>query len=213
LRVLQTGEFERLGSSYTRSADVRVISATNADLRRGIAAGSFREDLFFRLNVVEVFVPPLADRPDDVLVLASHFLAAVTSAADAPPGKAGLVFGEEAATALVNHDWPGNVRELQNRVQRAVLVAAGPVVTPADLDLGEGGAPRAGRPSDGAPPAIAQSPPNPASSSNPARRSIEEALIRHGGVVAKAAAEMGISRQALHRRMERLGIVIEKRLR
>jgi len=106
LRVLQTGEFERLGSSVTRKADVRIIAATNLDLERAIAAGRFREDLFFRLNVVELFVPPLADRADDILPLAEHFLGALA----AKEGKPGLELGGDAAAALANHDWPGNVR-------------------------------------------------------------------------------------------------------
>jgi two-component system NtrC family response regulator len=227
LRVLQTGEFERLGSSHTRTANVRIISATNTDLGRAIAAGTFREDLFFRLNVVEIYVPPLSDRPDDVLLLANHFLTTIAAQPGTPEEKSALTFGEEATTALVNHDWPGNVRELQNRVQRAVLIAAGQTVTPADLGLTDTAAPpRAARSVDSAvavavavaaaataTASVPSSGTPSAESSSPARASIEEALIRNGGVVAKAAAEMGLSRQALYRRMERLGITIERRLR
>src|SRR5262249_43498000 len=109
LRVLQTGEFERLGSSVTRRADVRILSATNVDLHRAIAAGHFREDLYFRLNVIELYVPPLSERPDDVLPLSERFLT--------DHGGAGL--SPEAQAALLAHDWPGNVRELGNRIQRA----------------------------------------------------------------------------------------------
>src|SRR5262249_6370950 len=134
LRVLQTGEFERLGSSATRKADVRIIAATNLDLQRAIAAGQFREDLFFRLNVVELYVPPLADRVDDILPLAEHFLGKLC----AKEGKPGMKLGEDAAAALTNHDWPGNVRELQNRIQRAVLVEPGETLTAGDLGLGPG---------------------------------------------------------------------------
>jgi DNA-binding NtrC family response regulator len=198
LRVLQTGEFERLGSSVTRKANVRILSATNVDLPRAIAAGSFREDLFFRLNVVEVFVPPLGDRSEDVLPLASHFLTREA----AKEGKGGLSLGDDAAAALMNYDWPGNVRELQNRIQRAVLVSAGPTINAGDLGLGAG----ARRPD---PRAAASAP----SGEEPERRAIEEALTRAGGVVAKAAAEMGLSRQALYRRMERLGLTLERRVR
>jgi DNA-binding NtrC family response regulator len=203
LRVLQTGEYERLGSSHTRKSNVRVLSATNVDLPKAIAAGTFREDLFFRLNVIEVFVPPLADRPDDVLPLASHFLAKLS----AQENKPGLTLGDDALTALVNHEWPGNVRELQNRIQRAVLVTAAQKVTAADLGLVGGTATRRDLPR--------VSPETPATpeSSDPERKAIEEALIRAGGVVAKAAAEMGLSRQALYRRMERLGVALERRLR
>src|SRR5262245_31730300 len=101
LRVLQTGEFERLGSSTTRKASVRLVSATNLDLPRAIAAGQFREDLFFRLNVIEIYVPPLCDRPDDILPLAEHFVAKHA----AKEGKPGMKLGDDARAALVNHEW------------------------------------------------------------------------------------------------------------
>lgn len=132
LRVLQTGEFERLGSSTTRKVDVRIVSATNADLGRAIAGGTFREDLFFRLNVIELQIPSIADRPDDILPLADHFLATLA-------GKDGVTapaLGEPARDALLQHEWPGNVRELQNRIQRAMLVSAGGTITPEHLGLG-----------------------------------------------------------------------------
>jgi DNA-binding NtrC family response regulator len=204
LRVLQTGEFERLGSSVTRKADVRVISATNADLAKAIAAGQFREDLFFRLNVIELKVPPLADRPEDVALLAQHFLTAHAARGERP----GLRLGDEALAALVDHEWPGNVRELENRLQRAVLVAPADTVTPEDLGLVAKSARRAETP-----PTAPREPAPPAPGDVGERATIEEALIRAGGVVAKAAAEMGFSRQTLYRRMERLGIVIERRPR
>jgi DNA-binding NtrC family response regulator len=220
LRVLQTGEFERLGSSTTRKANVRLVSATNVDLPRAIAAGQFREDLYFRLNVIELFVPPLGDRPDDVLPLAEHFLGQF-AAREAKPA---MRFGEDAVNALVNHEWPGNVRELQNRVQRAVLVETADVITAADLGLAATPAPAfaAPRPTPtgtwnawGAAPAGGTTPGavTAAPGSEAERAAIEEGLVRAGGVVAKAAAEMGLSRQALYRRMERLGIVMERRPR
>src|SRR6185369_4776795 len=131
LRVLQTGEFERLGSSTTRKANVRLVSATNVDLPRAIAAGQFREDLFFRLNVIELYVPALCDRPDDILPLAESFLGKLA----AREGKSGMRFGDEAVAALVNHEWPGNVRELQNRIQRAVLVETSPLISAGDLGI------------------------------------------------------------------------------
>ena len=221
LRVLQTGEFERLGSSVTRKADVRLVSATNLDLQRAIAAGQFREDLFFRLNVIELYVPPLADRPEDILPLAEHFVAAHA----AREGKTGLRLGPDAVAALMQHEWPGNVRELQNRLQRAVLVGTGSSIGAADLGIGAGGGSRDSvrrltpaeiGVNDIHPPAAGVSrplPPADSATSDAERGSIEEALIRAGGVVAKAAAEMGLSRQALYRRMERLGIVLERRPR
>jgi len=218
LRVLQTGEFERLGSSTTRKANVRLISATNVDLPRAIAAGRFREDLYFRLNVIELYVPALADRAEDILPLAEHFLALHAGAHGKPLAR----LGDEARAALLNHEFPGNVRELQNRIQRAVLVQAAQTITPSDLGLPPA-RPEVRKatpsslslPDDGAtgavPPVTHPSPADPASVEE--RAGIEEALVRAGGVVAKAAAELGLSRQALYRRMERLGIVMERRPR
>ncbi len=196
LRVLQTGEFERLGSSETRRVDVRVIAATNADLRRAIAAGTFREDLFFRLNVIEIDVPPLADRRADVVPLAESFLRQAESAPDGTMRR----LSAAARTALESYPWPGNVRELRNRIQRASLVTAGREILPADLDLGSEqlsarGGSAAGR------------------SRSSERARIEEALLECGGIVARAAEMLGLSRQALYRRMQRLGIVLERRPR
>src|SRR6478736_3801871 len=121
LRVLETGRFQRLGSNEEKQVQVRVVSATNADLRTMIRAGTFREDLFYRLNVIEIALPPLARRPDDIVPLAQHYLGA---------GKR-LDAGAEAA--LVRHAWPGNVRELKNTMQRAALLASGDAITAADL--------------------------------------------------------------------------------
>ena len=209
LRVLQTGEFERLGSSSTRKVDVRIISATNADLQRAIAQGRFREDLYFRLNVIELKLPPLAERPDDILPLAEHFLASFA----ASPGNAGEPFtmAEDARVALCQYEWPGNVRELHNRMQRASLICAGRVVRALDLGLD----PAAPQPvNNGDQPARTRDSERPSALSGahePERTLIEEALLRASGVVSKAAAELGMSRQALYRRMERLGIVLERR--
>ncbi len=196
LRVLQTGEFERVGSSVTRKVDVRVVSATNADLPAMIAAGTFREDLYFRLNVIELRVPPLSERPDDVLPLARHFLEHFAPAGEAPP-----TLAEDARRALVAHAWPGNVRELRNCIQRAALLAAGGRITAADLHL---------RVERSAPP---QAPVSAAATApeDPEARAVRAALARADGVIATAAAELGISRQALYRRMDRLGIVVERR--
>jgi DNA-binding NtrC family response regulator len=214
LRVLQTGEYERLGSSTTRKADVRVLSATNADLSKAIAEGSFREDLFFRLNVIELHVPALAERPDDIRPLAEHFLA--EWAAKEKRGE--MRFSEDGLAALLAYEWPGNVRELQNRIQRAVLVATGGVISAETLALpaGEGEISRATAARGPAAPAGAPSERTsaPASGAEQAERAaIEEALGRARGVVARAAAEMGLSRQALYRRMERLGLSLERRVR
>lgn len=197
LRVLQTGEYERLGSSTTRRADVRIISATNANLPEMIAAGTFREDLYYRLNVIDLYLPPLADRPEDVLPLAEHFLAM--------HGTKRL--GEDARHALVAYEWPGNVRELQNRIQRAALVAAGDAITPHDLGL-------VAQPKRAAPAPAPTAPTVPTPAADDAERAqIEDVIARAGGVIAKAAAELGMSRQTLYRRMERLGITLERRVR
>ena len=178
LRVLQTGQFERLGSTQTRHVAVRVISATNADLRAGIKAGSFREDLYYRLNVIELNVPPLASRRDDVLPTARAFLD------DAHR------FSAEAERALLAHPWPGNVRELQNSVRRACILAGGPEIQPADLGLQKAAA-TAEAPNGGA---------------EPDRESVQRALDAANGVIAIAARELGLSRQALYRRMEKFGL-------
>jgi len=213
LRVLQTGEYQRLGSNVTRTAAVRLISATNADLRAEIAAGRFREDLYFRLNVIELPVPPLATRPEDILLLAEHFL---SQHATGPS----VVFSPEARVALERHDWSGNVRELENRVQRAVLVCQGGPIKIVDLGLDERASvapPPASTTAatHGAPPAAGGMSDVLGSGtlSEVEREAIHAALGRARGVVSRAAAELGVSRQALYRRMERLGIEMERRVR
>jgi DNA-binding NtrC family response regulator len=192
---------------------VRLISATNADLKTEIAAGRFREDLYFRLNVIELRVPALHQRPEDVELLARHFLARHSA------GRT-LALTPEASLALEQHDWPGNVRELDNRIQRAVLVCENGPIQPSHLGLSE----RESNPvplsapaftPSGAPPASvpASAPfaPNPLADAE--RAVVESALERAQGVVSRAAAELGLSRQALYRRMDRLGIAIERRVR
>jgi len=177
LRVIQTGEYQRLGSSKTRRADVRIVSATNADLRAEVTAGRFREDLYYRLNVIELAVPPLNDRPDDILPLAYHFM------------DDGVTLDSDAEAALLAHTWSGNVRELQNSIRRASLLARDDTITAADLDL-PAGAPRHAY--NGI--------------EEPDAEAIEAALDRARGVVARAARDLGMSRQALYRRMEKFGI-------
>jgi DNA-binding NtrC family response regulator len=202
LRVLQTGEFERLGSSTTKKVDVRVISATNADLKTEIAAGRFREDLYFRLNVIELSVPALARRIDDVVPLAERFL-------EVHKGERDFTFGGDALDALEQHEWPGNVRELENRIQRAVLVAPTSTIHPADLglDVTATAAPVLDRTPDDRARRASVPPPS------DERDLVESALVRARGVVSLAAAELGLSRQALYRRMQRLGIELERRPR
>ena len=182
LRVLETGQFQRLGSNRERAVKVRVVSATNADLPALIAAGQFREDLFYRLNAIEVRLPSLAQRPDDILPLARHFL---------PPDKS---LDPSAEHALLAHRWPGNVRELRNTVQRAALLARSARIGVSDLGL---------------PAVIVQTSTHTSDAVEPDRVTIEMALTRAGGVLAQAAHELGMSRQALYRRIERLGITRE----
>jgi DNA-binding NtrC family response regulator len=207
LRVLQTGEFERLGSSATRKVDVRIVSATNADLQRAIGQGRFREDLYFRLNVIELKLPPLAERPDDILPLAEHFLASFDTAGDQP-----LRIADDARAALCQYEWPGNVRELHNRMHRASLICSNRVVRTQDLGLDAAQATGSGGGAEPTPRTRDSDRPGAAPGAHePERALIEEALLRASGVVSKAAAELGMSRQALYRRMERLGIVLERR--
>ena len=179
LRVLETGRFQRLGANRERTVKVRIVSATNADLGAMIRAGQFREDLYYRLNAIELALPPLAARPDDILPLARHFL---------PRGRS---LSTAAERALLAHGWPGNVRELRNVLQRASLLAAHECIEAADLGL----------------PATSAARPAPdASASDPGRAEIEAALERNDGVLAQAASELGLSRQALYRRLDRFGI-------
>jgi DNA-binding NtrC family response regulator len=181
LRVLETGRFQRLGSNRERQVKVRVVSATNADLAAMIAAGNFREDLYYRLNAIELRLPPLAERPDDILPLARHFL------------PAGRRLAADAERALLAHAWPGNVRELRNTLQRASLLAAGDTIRAGDLGL--------------PPPRARADAADAAGDRNePDRERILAALERNDGVLAQAAAELGLSRQALYRRLDRLGI-------
>jgi DNA-binding NtrC family response regulator len=203
LRVLQTGEFQRLGSNATRKVDVRVISATNADLPRAIEEGTFREDLYFRLNVIEIAVPALRDRSDDVLPLARHFVETTAKAEGANVPK----LSEEAEQQLLSYDFPGNVRELENRIKRGLLVSSGDEIGSQDLGF-----------STTVPPSnAAMVPVEPSAAGvdvpvrDPEYAEIEAALLEARGIVSRAAAQLGISRQALYRRMERLGIELERR--
>jgi DNA-binding NtrC family response regulator len=189
LRVLETGEFERLGSSKTRTADVRIVSATNADLREEVASGRFRQDLLFRLNTVEIRIPPLRERRDDILPLARHFLEQ-----HAQRYRKQLTGFEEAAAAiLLTHPWPGNVRELDHAVERGVLMARGGPVLAHDLAL-QTAAPAA------APPRLEDLP-----LEEVERVLIQKALARYGNV-SQAAQALGLSRSALYRRLEKHGL-------
>ena len=196
LRVLQSGEFERLGSNVTRKVDVRVVSATNADLSAAIDDGAFRQDLYFRLNVIELRLPDLADRPDDIVPLAEHFIARFSP----DPHRPAWRLRADARDLLASYTWPGNVRELQNRIQRATLVSDGEVIAAEHLGLSPEEVARALDEARAADP----------SPDDAERREVLEVLQRNNEVISRAAAELGISRQRLYRKMERLDITLNR---
>jgi DNA-binding NtrC family response regulator len=190
LRVLETGEFERVGSSKTHKVDARVLSATNADLRSEVAAGRFRQDLLFRLNTVEIHIPPLRERPDDLQPLAEHFLRQHNLRYRRNVAE----FTQGALEALRKHAWPGNVRELDHVVERAVLMSSGSVITALDLAL------QPGRDGDAA------SRIDEMSLEDVERLLIRKALARAGGNANRAAEALGLSRSALYRRLQKYGL-------
>lgn len=187
LRVLETGEFEPVGSSRTRKADVRILSATNADLQAEVASGRFRQDLLFRLNTIELRIPPLRERRDDIPVLASQFLRQHSQRYR----KDIKGFEPAAMQRLLQNLWPGNVRELDHAVERGVLMAQGNMLRVEDLSLGSR-----------------------ESSASLEEMSLEDvesllirkALARFGGNVSQAAKALGLSRSALYRRLQRYGL-------
>jgi DNA-binding NtrC family response regulator len=186
LRVLEEGHFERLGSSRTQRVDVRILSATNADIGAEIEAGRFRRDLLYRLNTIRIHLPPLRERGDDVVDLATRFLA-IASQRHRRPIQG---FTDRALAALRRYRWPGNVRELDHVIQRAVLMAADAHIDAADLGLDK---------------AIMPAEQRAMTLEALENGAVRAALARHDGDVAAAAEELGISRSALYRRMEKLG--------
>ncbi|HKQ61380.1 MAG TPA: sigma-54 dependent transcriptional regulator [Candidatus Polarisedimenticolaceae bacterium] len=188
LRVLETGELERVGSSRTRRIDARILSATNADLGPEVAAGRFRQDLLFRLNTIEIRVPPLRQRRQDLPVLAAQFLAQHARHYRKPA----RAFEPAALAALLEHPWPGNVRELDHAIERAVLMAPGEQIRSADLAL------RAG---ESGPPRLEE-----LSLEEVEAFLIRKALAKFGGNVSHAAQALGLSRSALYRRLQRYGL-------
>ena len=188
LRVLQEGEFERVGSSRSRRVDVRILAATNADVRAEVAAGRFREDLFFRLNTVEIHLPPLRERRDDIPLLAGHFLKQFAARYRRPV----TGFSPDGMRALLGYSWPGNVRELAHAIERATLLAEGEAVTAADLNF---------RAATDAAPKLDEM-----SLEEVERALITKALARHDGNVSLAAQALGLSRSALYRRLQRHGL-------
>ncbi|TVZ41327.1 DNA-binding NtrC family response regulator [Alteromonadaceae bacterium 2753L.S.0a.02] len=178
LRVLQSGEFERLGSSQTRFSEVRIISATNADLPREISEGKFREDLYYRLNVIELAVPPLADRPEDIAPLLVHFLG---------PSQPSL--SNKLLRQLQHYPWPGNIRELQNACKRAQLLAKNKELSWGDFGL-----------------QMQASEHKPTLKFEPDETLIQNALDQAQGNISHAARQLGLTRQALYRRLQKYGI-------
>lgn len=186
LRVLQEHTFEPLGSSRSRTVDVRVVSATNAPLQQMVADRTFREDLFYRLNLITVTLPPLRERREDIPLLVSHFAAEVCGSTRKSPVR----FSPEALAALREYNYPGNIRELKNIVERTILMSQQDgLVSLSDLPVEVR---------------------EPASSSGALgsleRKAVEDAISRHGGNLTQAAADLGITRQALYRRMAKYGI-------
>jgi DNA-binding NtrC family response regulator len=184
LRTLETGEFERVGSSRTYRANVRLISATNADLQAEVAAGKFRQDLLFRLNTIHIHLPPLRERREDIALLAQHFLKGHVERYR----KSITGFDDGAVEAMKNYGWPGNVRELDHAVERGVLMSQGKVVRAADLGLNAANA--APRLDD-------------MSLEEVEAYLIKKTLARCDGNARKAAEELGLSRSAFYRRLER----------
>lgn len=188
LRVLETGELQRVGSSRTLHVDVRVLSATNVELQTVIDSGEFREDLLYRLNTVEIRLPPLRDRREDIPLLGAHFLQSHAQ----KYRREFEGFDHSAMQAMLAHPWPGNVRELQHVVERAVLMATGGKIRVEDLGL--------------QPRRRASSRLEDMSLEDAERTLIQSALTRHDGNVSHAAESLGLSRSALYRRLNRYGI-------
>lgn len=180
LRVLQTGEFERLGSVTTQKVNVRVISATNADLRQDIANGQFREDLFYRLNVIELHLPALRERSEDIAPLLGHFL----------PDR---VISQETLNALQAYSWPGNVRELENACKRVAVLRPQGEIQLQDFALHHL-------------PATGTSEPQTLAFDEPSKAELEQSIAQHNGVIAHVARQFGLSRQSLYRRLKKFGI-------
>jgi two-component system, NtrC family, response regulator len=188
LRFLQEQKIERVGGREEIHVNARILAATHADLRAGLAEGSFREDLYYRLAVVQITLPPLRDREDDVITQAHFFMKQYGE----ENGKSGLCFSQDALRALRRHTWPGNVRELQNCIRRAVIMGGNRRLTAQDLGLGA-------------------TPGAPATSLREARLKLErgmvrDALKRHNGKITAAAADLGISRPTFYELMAKLGI-------
>jgi two-component system response regulator AtoC len=224
LRILQEREFERIGSNIPIKVDIRVITATNRDLAEEVEEGNFREDLYYRLNVIHIEMPPLRDRMEDLPQLVEHFLTKYRWKPDAIPTS----ISEEAVAVLMEHDWPGNVRELENAIERAVVLSRGLTIMPEHLPLNEtpvvaGGA--RGRARKSSAKASGEADESDAAAAAGAgsngngtnhrfkeevesleKRLIAEALERNNGNRSKAAEELGIYRRLLYAKMREYGL-------
>jgi DNA-binding NtrC family response regulator len=196
LRVLQERCLQRVGGTKTIDLDVRVISASNRNLEQMVADGSFRQDLFYRLVVFPIELPPLRDRRDDIPLLVDHFIEKY--ARDA--GKRVTGIQPTAIAALKGHSWPGNVRELENVIHRSLLITDGPEITDADLPPGLGPSSGDGVGGSSAPISVAMS------LDELERAAIEKALKRHGGNLSDVARQLGIGRSTLYRKLEQYGL-------
>ncbi|KVF66209.1 sigma-54-dependent transcriptional regulator [Burkholderia vietnamiensis] len=199
LRALQERQVTPLGADRPTTIDLRVVAATHRDLAAAVANGTFREDLFYRLNVIPLHLPPLAERVADILPLAAHFL-------ERAAGARALHLTNDAQRALLAHRWPGNVRELRNVMERAAALAPGPAIGAADLALGVASAPALASPADDALPAFLFDQPLPDALATVERAAILRALALANGNRAQAARQLGIGRQSLYARMASLGI-------
>jgi DNA-binding NtrC family response regulator len=202
LRVLQEREFERLGGTRTIKVDVRVVAATNQDLRAALEQGTFREDLYYRLNVVPISIPPLREHKEDIPYLVDHFIGRFAESS----GKPIEGITSDAMKALVDFHWPGNVRELENIIERALVMAAGPRIEAGDIRLDTAG--------HGSSHSSSVDKENPATLFLPQGMTLEqyedklirEALQRAGGNKSQAARLLGLSRNALRYRLSKIGV-------
>jgi transcriptional regulator with GAF, ATPase, and Fis domain len=203
LRVLQEREYQRLGGTRTLKADMRVLAATNRDLKAAIARGGFREDLYYRLAVFDIALPPLRERPEDILLLVDAFLEEIGRSVGRPA--AGV--SQEVRNTLVAYPWPGNVRELRNAIERAVILCEGGLIASEHLPLGIVGAPRpeAASAPQAAPPAA----PGAVTLDAAEREMILQALARAGNNKSKAARLLGLTRAQLRSRIEKHGLTVE----
>ncbi len=192
LRVLDAREFSRVGGSQIIKTDVRIIAATNRDLRKLVEAGHFREDLFYRLNVIPISLPPLRERKEDIPLLVEHFLGLLRTELEKP--LEGI--SSEGMENLSGYDWPGNVRELRNVLERGAVMARGPLLTPSDLDLARTGSPTPEPASNGAGGSL----------KDVERRHIEAILKQHNWNITRSAKALGIDRVTLYNKIKRYDI-------